>query len=153
MAKIKEIGHAVLHVRNLERSRAFYRDVLGMQEVTTAPGIPGCFLSFGDRDHDIALFETGEPIAPQGVNHIAFELAGDLDALKAFHRELVKSNVSIRGTVDHGISYGIYFLDPDGHQLEVFLERERPEPTRVEALRAVGVMSKPVDVQSLHGEE
>lgn len=152
MPAIQEIGHAVLNVENLDRSRAFYCDILGMQEVTRASGFHGVFLSFGQRDHDIALFETGERIAPHGVNHIAFRLGGDLDDFKSFHRKLVDAGVEIRGSVDHGVSYGIYFLDPDGHQLEVFIERERPEASRLDAMRATGIMADPVDVQTLQAD-
>ena len=54
MPGIKGIGHAVLNVENLARSRAFYVDLLGMQVVTEAGAFPGCFLSFGTRDHDLA---------------------------------------------------------------------------------------------------
>ena len=49
--QIKAIGHIVLKVRNLDRSAAFYRDVLGMQEVMRYQGAMA-FFSFGDNHHD-----------------------------------------------------------------------------------------------------
>ena len=146
MAKIQEIGHAVLHVQDLKRSRAFYRDILGMEEVTESERFRGCFLSFGSRDHDLALFETGAPVEPRGVNHIAFKLDGGIEDLKAFHQRLLDADVEVQVTVDHAISYGVYFLDPDGHCLEVFVERDRPEASRVEAMRATGVVADPIDL-------
>ncbi len=149
MPKIKEIAHAVINVSDLERSTRWYCDVLGMEVVVPASRFPGCFLSFGQRDHDIALFQSNGSI-PGGVeyNHLAFELDGDLKELKQFRQGLVQKGVTITGTVDHGISYGVYFLDPDGHQLEVFY----PVPTRKEAkqnFKDIGPVSKPVDLDLL----
>ena len=146
---IREIGHLILYVSDLDRSRAWYRDVLGMELVADAEILSGCFLSFGTRDHDIALIQDEVATATKTVHHIALRFDGDLDGLKAFHRRLLAKGVTVERTVDHGISYGVYFLDPDGHRLEVFLEQKRPEATRVEALRAVGAKSDRIDLQAL----
>lgn len=148
---IKRIGHAVLYVSDLARSRAWYEEVLGMEAVVAPADFPGAFLSFGASDHDIALFQAGDGrrLGDQGFNHIALEIEGGLAALKVFRDRFREKQVTITGTVDHGISYGLYFLDPDGHQLELFCERARPEADRLAAFRAVGVKSTPVDLDSL----
>ena len=91
MVKIKEIGHAVLNVRDPKVSTRWYVDVLGMEIVAEVPAIPAIFLSFGRRDHDLALFKsepTGERCGRQ-LNHLAFKRIGvkatpiDLMALRS----------------------------------------------------------------------
>jgi predicted lactoylglutathione lyase len=52
--------------------------------------------------------------------------------------------------VDHGISYGIYFTDPDSHCWEVFVERQRSETTQIDAMRATGVMKEPIDLETVN---
>ena len=148
MVRIKEIGHAVLYARDPNASADWYCNLLGMEVVIDVPEWPGFFLSFGRRDHDLAIVPAGSERSPgqQDMNHLAFELEGDLDDLKAFRRQLVEGGVTITGTVDHGISYGIYFLDPDGHQLEVFWQRTPPEEEPKAAFRTVGVKSTPIDL-------
>ena len=129
MTKIKEVAHAVLHVSDVDASSAWYCDILGMKVVIESPHFRGHFLSFGRKDHDIGLFQKADNAEHGGheYNHLAFEIDGDLQDLKLFRKRLVDKNVTITGTVDHGISYGIYFLDPDGHQLEVFQQRTGPD--------------------------
>ena len=151
MTKIKEIGHAVLHVSNVDVSSDWYCDVLGMQVVVQSARFPARFLSFGRKDHDIALFQSADSAAhaAREYNHLAFEIEGTLEDLKRFRRRLVDKGVTITGTVDHGISYGIYFLDPDGHQLEVFQQRTRPDEDPKARFREVGIKSTPVDLEAI----
>ena len=150
MTRIKEIGHVVLYVRDPDASSTWYCDVLGMEVVIEHTRFPAYFLSFGRRDHDIALFKyRGEgALGKRDFNHLAFELDGGLEDLKGFRRRLVESRVTITGTVDHGISYGIYFLDPDGHQLEVFCQRTKPDQDQKRAFRAIGVKAIPIELES-----
>lgn len=150
MTRIKEIGHAVLHVSDVTASCDWYCDVLGMEVVIAPAEFPARFLSFGRRDHDIALFQSAD-IAGHGgreYNHLALEIDGDLEDLKAFRRGLEERGVTITGTVDHGISYGIYFLDPDGHQLEVFQQRTGHDEPKA-AFKAVGVKATPIDLEAM----
>jgi len=151
MTKIKEIGHAVLHVSDVAASSDWYCDILGMEVVIEPASFPARFLSFGRKDHDIALFQSAD-IAGHGgreYNHLAFEIDGSLEDLKRFRRRLVDKDVTITGTVDHGISYGIYFLDPDGHQLEVFQQRTGPGEDPKAAFRDFGVMATPIDLEAI----
>lgn len=153
MSAIKGIGHAVLYVSDPEASAAWYADILGMSTVIEEPRIPAIFLSFGWRDHDLALFKAppGHNLGQQEYNHLALELDEDLEGLKAFRRRLVEKGVTITGTVDHVISYGIYFLDPDGHQLEVFMQRTPRDADQHEAFRTAGVKATPIDLEDVTG--
>lgn len=117
------IGHVVLKVRNLERSRRFYSELLGLEVMFEIPGM--AFLASHRRDHhEIGLMEVGPaaeaPKGPQvGLAHVAFRLAEEADLIKAY-RELKERQVPISFTVHHGITKSVYFLDPDGNQLEVY---------------------------------
>ena len=151
MANIKEIGHAVMYVTDVDISAQWYCDVLGMEVVTSSERTQGKFLSFGRKDHDLALFQSSD-VARHGrreYNHLAFELDGDLDDLRSFRRRLVDRDIPITGTVDHGISYGIYFLDPDGHQLEVFLPRTGAAGDSKAAMIEIGPKSEPIDLDTV----
>jgi catechol 2,3-dioxygenase len=151
MPKIKEIGHAVLHVSDVGASSDWYCDVFGMEVVVESAAIPGHFLSFGRKDHDIGLFQKADNAESGGreYNHLAFEIDGTLEDLKRFREGLVDKGVTITGTVDHGISYGIYFLDPDGHQLEVFQQRTGPDEDPKAVFRQVGAMGTPIDLERI----
>lgn len=151
MPRIKEIGHAVIYVSNPAASAKWYCDVLGMEVVIEEPRFPGFFLSFGERDHDLALFKApeGRKLGRDDYNHLAMELDGGVEDLKAFRRRLVDKGIEITGTVDHGISYGVYFLDPDGHQLEVFHQRTRPGEDKIQAFKVVGAKSTPIELDSV----
>jgi catechol 2,3-dioxygenase len=114
-------------VRDLERSRKFYTEVMGLKLMMEAPKLKMAFLASNGRDHhEIGLVEVGaEAPGPQkgeiGLVHIAFRLH-DEEHLRAAYRELKENQVPILSTVDHGITKSIYFRDPDGHQLEVYCD-------------------------------
>lgn len=127
MIKAERIGHVVLKVRDVQRSRAFYTEVLGMDVMMEIPAIPAVFLANNRRDHhEIALFEVGAEAeglhAKQiGLAHVAFRLRNEKE-LRAAYEEFKEKHVPISFTVDHGVTKSIYFRDPDGHELEVYCD-------------------------------
>jgi catechol 2,3-dioxygenase len=122
------LGHVHLRVRDLDRSVAFYTDVLDL-DVTEDHG-RYAFLSFGDHHHDVAL-QAVPPDAPGpgdgvGLYHAAVELE-DLEALAAVHGRLTDRGVGA-SPVDHGISKALYFEDPSGNGLEAYVDtRDAPD--------------------------
>ena len=122
--KIRRIAHVVLYVADPEASAAWYQDVLGMKIVTRIADGPckgGLFLSFGESDHDIALFRS-QPGASKGreFEHIGLELdSSSIDDLRRVYARFRAKNVKVQEILNHGVSVGIYFFDPDGHMLEV----------------------------------
>ena len=121
------IGHVVLKVCDLERSKKFYAEVMGLEVMQLEPSIKMAFFASNGRDHhEFACVEVGaDAPGPQkgeiGLVHIAFRLR-DEEHLRAAYRELKEKQVPILSTVDHGITKSIYFRDPDGHQLEVYCD-------------------------------
>jgi catechol 2,3-dioxygenase len=116
------LGHVHLEVRDVDRAIEFYRDVLGL-DVTDRAG-NYAFLTYGGHHHDVALQGVGAdapgPGPGVGLYHAAFEV-DDPDALRQTHRRLRERGVAV-SPVDHGISKALYFDDPDGNGLEVYLD-------------------------------
>jgi catechol 2,3-dioxygenase len=127
--KVKRVAHVVLYVRDPEASAKWYGEVLGMKVSARVPDGPykgGVFMSFGEYDHDIALFPTSET-APKGkeFEHIGLQVDcdEDVESLRRLYGWMIQKNVKFHEVLDHGVSTGVYFYDPDGHQLEVFCQR------------------------------
>ena len=121
---IHRLNHAVLYVRNVERSRDFYRDALGFEVITELP--KATFLRAPDstNDHDLGLFEIGDgagsPTAGQstvGLYHLAWEV----DTLAELQRlsTVLTDRGSLVGASDHGTTKSLYAKDPDGLEFEV----------------------------------
>jgi catechol 2,3-dioxygenase len=126
--QIKSLGHVVLKVRNLERSLAFYRDILGMKEVARYRGAM-VFFSFGSNHHDLGLLQLGEQAAlpgpsSLGLYHVAFKVGDSLDELRECKAHLEKHGVSILGMSDHAVSQSLYLTDPDGIEIELYVDAD-----------------------------
>ncbi len=123
--QIKELGHVVLYVTNLERVANFYRDTLGFTEIQRMVG--AAVFSSGRTHHEMLLLEVGgEPISHKqlqpGLYHIGFKVADSTDELKQVYKELKEKGVTIIGTADHTVTHSIYILDPDGNELELYAD-------------------------------
>ncbi|MBI1823129.1 MAG: VOC family protein [Nitrospirae bacterium] len=138
--KAHHLGHVVFYVRNLKRSLAFYQDLLGFKRIENGQlDFPAAALTSGRNHHEILLIEVGEdargpsPGKRTGLYHIGIKIGDDLDALRAAKNELEAAKVSIKGMSDHTVSQSIYILDPDGNEVEVYVDanpsiwQNRPE--------------------------
>ncbi len=105
MAKIRRLQHAVFNCRDVEASVKFYTEILGMEVVSYNPERKMAFLSFGDEHHNIALFQFATNTAPVdpnhvGLNHLALEIEGGEDELKALYERLKAHDVRIDRLTD-----------------------------------------------------
>lgn len=123
-----KIGHIRLKVTDLDRSVEFYRRFLHMTQVERA-GNEYAFLSAGDPHHEIALMHvSGESAGERssdapGFDHVAFEVPGRREFAQAY-LALSEAGIDLR-PVDNGISWGMYFSDPEGNQIELFCDTRR----------------------------
>jgi catechol 2,3-dioxygenase len=129
--EVKELGHVVLYVKNLERSAHFYRDVLGFHAIEPADGRPmGPVMAFssGRTHHELLLIEVGEH-APHpgnglraGLYHIGLKVGDTDEELRAAIRTVSAAGVTVIGASDHTVTHSLYVLDPDGNEIELYID-------------------------------
>ena len=145
MARVSKVGHVVLGVRDPQASVKFYTEALGMEEVNVLDlgGMKIAFLSFGERDHDIALIQVpaDEPVGSSGFSHTALEIEGGEDQLKELYQKLNDYGARVEMTANHVITKSFYFLDPDGNRLELFAQMLDPDDAK-QVLRDAGDASE-----------
>ncbi|SNT49857.1 VOC family protein [Rhodococcoides kyotonense] len=122
---IQRLNHAVLYVRNVEKSVAFYSDVLGFR-TKMRMGAGAAFLqaSASANDHDLGLFQLGDAAGPSGAGrstvglyHLAWEVQTLAD-LADIAQKLSAADALV-GASDHGSTKSLYGKDPDGIEFEI----------------------------------
>lgn len=134
---IRRLNHAVLSVRDLKASTAYYRDVLGLHLVATLPAsarFSEMRFFHSEREstnhHDLAIIANataelparGEPLPP-GLFHIAFEV-GTLDELQDMQERLQKAD-AFTGSTHQAGHLSLYSRDPDGLAVEILWRAPR----------------------------
>lgn len=119
-------SHIGFFVHDLERMADFYRDVLGMTE--TDRGQLGeahlVFLSTDPAEHHQIALVTGRPtgLPFNCINQISLRVP-DLPTLRELRRRVAaEPDVSHLECATHGNAISLYFLDPEGNRVEVFLD-------------------------------
>jgi catechol-2,3-dioxygenase len=133
--EIKELGHLVLYVRNLERSASFYRDVLGWRQILGGPdGAPLPFRAAafsapsGRTHHELLLIEVGEDAAALppgrrvGLYHFGLKIGDSDDELRQALAALEANHVNLVGASDHTVTHSLYITDPDGNEIELYVD-------------------------------
>jgi catechol 2,3-dioxygenase-like lactoylglutathione lyase family enzyme len=128
---VLEFAHAVVYVCDMDRMIAFYRDVLGFEVSDRGPlGRSGgereiVFLSQSCSHHHQIAFIDGrtEPGPSNNVDHLAFRAAGSLQDLRSLRDALQADDaVSEITPLTHGNAWSVYFRDPEGNRVEVFID-------------------------------
>ena len=149
------IGHVHLRVSDLERSVAFYRDVIGL-EVQVAWGGRAAFLGADGYHHHVGLNTWSSagngPADPRrpGLFHVAFLYPTRADLGRAIAR-VIECGVALTGASDHGVSEAVYLDDPDGNGVELYRDRPEAEWPR-EADGSLAMVNAPLDVAALARE-
>jgi catechol-2,3-dioxygenase len=122
---IHRLNHAVLYVRDVARSVAFYTDVLDFEIVMEMSG-KAAFLRApqSSNDHDLGLFEIGAQAGPSmagratvGLYHLAWEV-DTLRDLEVLAGRLASAGALV-GSSDHSTTKSLYGHDPDGLEFEI----------------------------------
>ncbi len=121
------IGHIHLRVSDLDRSIAFYSDILGFA-VTQHYGSGAAFLAAGDYHHHIglntweSLGATPPPPGHTGLYHSAF-LYPSRQALAEVLSRVIAAEIPLDGAADHGVSEAVYLRDPDENGVELYVDK------------------------------
>jgi catechol-2,3-dioxygenase len=122
---VQRLNHAVLYVRDVDRSVAFYREALGFRVVNSMPGRAAFLQAEGStNDHDLGLFAVGAQAtdSPAGRGSVGlYHLAWEVDTLDELRRiaGVLTERGSLVGASDHGSTKALYARDPDGIEFEV----------------------------------
>jgi catechol-2,3-dioxygenase len=129
--EIKELGHLVLYVRSIQRSARFYREVLGWRQITPVDdGSPvAAFSAPGGRTHhELLLIQVGEDAAQQpagrriGLYHFGLKVGDSDDELREALARLKETGTPILGASDHTVTHSLYIADPDGNEIELYID-------------------------------
>ena len=147
---VQRLNHAVLYVRDVERSLAFYRDVLGFRVKAEIPGRAVFLQAEGStNDHDLGLFAVGAGAGPSeagrrtvGLYHLAWEV--DTLAELARVRDALVAAGALVGASDHATTKALYAQDPDGLEFEV--SWLLPASLVTPEVEAQGMTTRPLDL-------
>ena len=132
--EVKELGHVVLYVRDVDISSYFYREVLGWRPITegsrgSLPFRGAAFNSPGGRTHhELLLIEVGPDAVAiphgrrVGMYHFGLKIGSSDDELREAVRALQQSGVTVLGATDHGMTHSVYVADPDGNEIELYVD-------------------------------
>lgn len=138
--KAHYLGHVVFYVRSIERSLQFYRDLLGFTEIGRIFDGKAAALTSGRTHHELLLIEVGDaPRAPAGrrlgLYHIGIKIGDSLEELRKAKQELEVAGVPLIGMSDHTVSQSLYLTDPDGNEVELYVDADpaiwRSDPAAV----------------------
>jgi catechol 2,3-dioxygenase-like lactoylglutathione lyase family enzyme len=157
---VQRLNHAVLYVRDVERTMEFYGDVLGFRVVMSLPG--AAFLQAPDstNDHDLGVFQIGADASASeagrttvGLYHLAWEVdtLGELQRLATRLRE----RGALVGASDHGTTKSLYAKDPDGLEFEVvwIIPAALLTPDDLAARTSIGALDLPAEIARFGADE
>jgi catechol-2,3-dioxygenase len=131
MARVPRLAfsHIGFFVRDLERMADFYSRVLGFAvsdrgELDTPRGkVALVFLTNDPREHHQIVLASGRPesLPFNPINQISFRVP-DFAGLRAMHRAIQQEPVSEISPVSHGNALSVYFKDPEGNRVELFVD-------------------------------
>jgi len=128
---VRELGHVVLYVRDVARSAEFYRDVLGWHQVMPGPGAlpgPAAAFSSGRTHHELLLIGVGADATAipagrrVGMYHFGVNVGESDDDLRAMLGRLRQANAKVVGASDHTVTHSLYVEDPDGNEVELYID-------------------------------
>jgi catechol 2,3-dioxygenase len=134
--EIKELGHIVLYVRDIERSAHFYRDVLGWRQIVPAADgssplrapVAAFSAPSGRTHHELLLIEVGPDAAAQpegrrvGLYHFGLKVGDSDDELREALDRLREAGTPVLGASDHTVTHSLYIADPDGNEIELYID-------------------------------
>jgi catechol-2,3-dioxygenase len=121
---IQRLNHAVLYVRDVDRSVSFYTEALGFRVKAAMPGAAFLQAEGSSNDHDLGLFAVGDRAGASTAGRTSvglYHLAWEVDTLAELRRvaDVLRRHGALAGASDHGTTKALYAHDPDGLEFEV----------------------------------
>ena len=121
------LGHVVFYVRDLERSVKFYTEIVGLGLSGKIFNERAALLSGGSTHHELLLIQVSEAQGPMhgkriGLYHVGWKIGESLDELRTLYNRVLELGYDIDGLSDHTISQSIYLRDPDGNEVELYVD-------------------------------
>ena len=125
--RVQSLGHVVLNVKSIDRSEAFYSQVLGIPVISRiSHPVQMTFFSLGNH-HDLAITAIGED-APSpdptavGLAHVAFKIGDSIDEFCSAKADLDTAGVPVLYVADRAYTKSMHLLDPDGNEVELYID-------------------------------
>jgi catechol 2,3-dioxygenase len=121
------LGHVVFYVRDLQASVDFYTRAVGLELRGLIFNQRAAILTGGSTHHELLLIQVGDAQGPLhglriGLYHVGWKVGDSLDSLRAARQRVEDAGYSIDGMSDHHVSQSLYLHDPDGNELELFVD-------------------------------
>ena len=121
------LGHVVFYVRDLEASLNFYHEAVGLSIKGRIFNNRAVLLTGGSTHHELLLIEVGEASGPLqgkriGLYHVGWKVGDTVAELKTTYERLSQLGYAVNGLSDHTISQSIYLNDPDGNEVELYVD-------------------------------
>ena len=127
----KHLGHVVMRVRDIDRSLDFYTRVMGLTIMERSPSGTVFMSANTEKSHELAIRAIGMDAAGPdsslvGQAHMAWQMESFED-LQELYLRLKENDARILRIGNHGISLGVYLLDPDDNEIEGYYELPKSE--------------------------
>jgi catechol 2,3-dioxygenase len=144
------IGSVALRVADLERSRRFYTEVIGLELIAEDP------LTLGAGGRPLVVLRQAEPGTPAppttvGLFHLAILHPSRPELARALLR-LAEHGVRLDGASDHEVSEALYLHDPDWNGIELYRDRPKDSWRPGPGGEGINIVTLPLDLQSLVAE-
>ena len=122
-----ELGHVVYYVKNIEDSLKFYHEAVGLEVSGKIFNGRAALLTGGRTHHELLLIQIGEATGPLagkriGLYHVGWKIGESLQELRQARDSILEQGYQIDGLSDHTVSQSIYLRDPDGNEVELFVD-------------------------------
>jgi len=155
---IARLGHVGIHCKDLEKQKAFYHDVLGLQVTNEDSRMGMVFLSARpkEEDHELLLCAGREVDDVLLLQQMSWRCE-QLEDVIGFYGRLKKHGVQFDMIVSHGNAVGMYFRDPEENRLEIYwatgLDAKQPYLEKVDLTESPDeIMRKIKESVAQHGK-
>ena len=147
MPKIDSLGHVGIYVDDLMKMRDFYSRVLGLtisDEDLEERGMT-FFTADKEREHHEFVLMKGRVTRDDAkvIQQISFKVRSIQD-MREYRQLLLDDGITIERIVSHGNAFGMYFFDPEGNRIELYVRTPYPVPQP---------LGDPIDIMASTDEE